>query len=151
EAKARVVGQIEWKDFTEVFGPLFADEKVKKIGQNLKYDMQILRRHGIEVRGVHADTLLESYLLDPEQSHGLDALALKYLKHENIAYEDVTGKGKSQINFSQVDIEKAAEYAAEDADVTWRLHQLLFPEMQQAKQLESLFYEIEMPLVEVLS
>ncbi len=150
EGGARIAGQLPWNDVVEILKPIFENPIIRKVGQNLKYDLQVLRRHGIAVQGVYADTLLESYLLNPEQSHGLDAMAMKHLGHKNISYEEVAGKGKAEINFSQVDIEKAAEYAAEDADVTWRLHELLFPKLKD-DGLQSLFFNIEMPLVSVLS
>jgi DNA polymerase I len=150
DLKQKVSGQLGWDDLKAVLVPIFENPNIKKIGQNLKYDIQVLRRHGIHVQGAYADTLLQSYLIDPTQSHGLDALALKYLHHKNIAYDEVTGKGKNQINFAEVEIQKAAEYAAEDADATWRLHQILFPQVEDGA-LGKLFFEIEMPLVEVLA
>ncbi len=130
--------------------PLLENPKVKKVGQNLKYDTQILRGWGVEMRGLECDTLLVSYLLDPEQPHNLDSLAFRYLGHQNISYTDVTGTGKSQKNFAEVAIETASQYSAEDADVTWRLYQKLTPELSR-NHLEELNRKIELPLVQVLA
>jgi DNA polymerase-1 len=123
---------------------------VGKIGQNLKYDIQIFKRMGIEVKGIVADTLLESYLIDPDAPHNLDSLTLKYIDHKNISYEELTGKGKSQISFAEVPIEKATAYSCEDADMTFRLHEILYPKLVEGG-MKDLYEEIEMPLVEVLA
>ena len=132
--------------------PLLEDPKRKKLGQNLKYDMSVLARYGIEMRGVSYDTMLESYVLDSTATrHDMDSLALKYLQHSTIRYEDVAGKGAKQLSFDQVPLETAAPYAAEDADVTLRLHQTLWPQLQAEATLGALFDEVEMPLVPVLS
>ena len=123
-----------------------------KLGQNLKYDMSVLARSGINLDGVGFDTMLESYVLDSTATrHDMDSLALKYLSHRTIHYEDVAGKGAKQVTFNQVALEQAAPYAAEDADITLRLHQTLWPQLQSAANLQRLFEEIEMPLVAVLS
>ncbi len=145
-----VMGQLENDWVLEQFKPLLENPNVKKVGQNLKYDLQILRKWGIEVQGVVGDTLLESYLLDPEQPHNLDALALRHLGHQNISYEEVTGKGKGQISFAEVSLDKATQYSAEDADVTYRLYHLLNPMLKDAG-LNNLYEQIEVPLVEVLA
>ncbi|MBI5612412.1 MAG: DNA polymerase I [Gammaproteobacteria bacterium] len=132
--------------------PLLEDPRRKKVGQNLKYDMSVLANYAIELRGIEFDTMLESYVLDSTASrHDMDSLALKYLGHKTVKYEDVAGKGKSQINFREVPIEQASHYAAEDADITWRLHAALWPRIQELPALERLFREIEMPLVPILS
>ncbi len=132
--------------------PLLEDPKQAKVGQNLKYDMSVLANHGIELRGIEFDTMLESYVLDSTATrHDMDSLALKYLTHKTIRYEDVAGKGAKQVCFDQVPIAVAGPYAAEDADVTLRLHQTLWPELEKEPRLVSLFREIEMPLVPVLS
>ncbi len=132
--------------------PLLEDPKQAKVGQNLKYDMSVLANHGIELRGIEFDTMLESYVLDSTATrHDMDSLALKYLTHKTIHYEDVAGKGAKQVCFDQVPIAVAGPYAAEDADVTLRLHQTLWPELEKEPRLVSLFREIEMPLVPVLS
>lgn len=134
------------------FKNLLEDHQHKKVGQNLKYDMSVLARHGIELRGIEFDTMLESYVLDSTGSrHDMDGLALKYLGYKTITYEEVAGKGKNQINFREVPIESATRYAAEDADITLRLHQDLWPRLEQLPSLARLFRDIEMPLVPVLS
>jgi DNA polymerase-1 len=132
--------------------PLLEDPKSLKIGQNLKYDMSILARSGIKLEGVAFDTMLESYVLDSTATrHDMDSLALKYLSHRTIHFEDVAGKGAKQLTFNQIPLDEAGPYAAEDADVTLRLHQTLWPRLQDEARLARLFQEIEMPLVPVLS
>ncbi len=132
--------------------PLLEDEALGKIGQNLKYDLIVLGNPGITLRGLRYDTMLQSYVLDSTASrHDMDSLALKYLGYKTIQYEEVAGKGKNQINFSEVPIEQATTYAAEDADITLRLHQHLWPRLRQTPSLEKVFREIEMPLVPVLA
>src|ERR1700753_3329941 len=98
----------------------------KKVGQHLKYDEQVLANYGIELRGVEHDTLLQSYVLESHRTHDMDSLALRHLGIKTIKYEDVAGKGASQIGFDEVALEQAAPYAAEDADITFRPHQSLF-------------------------
>jgi len=132
--------------------PLLEDPARAKLGQNLKYDSSVLARHGIALEGVRHDTMLESYVLDSTATrHDMDSLALKYLGHRTIHYEDVAGKGRSQLGFEQVPIEKAAPYAAEDAEVTLRLHGVLWPKVEAVPSLEKLYRELEVPLVPVLS
>lgn len=132
--------------------PLLEDEALGKIGQNLKYDLTVLANHGVTLRGLRYDTMLESYVLDSTASrHDMDSLALKYLGYKTLQYADVTGKGKNQINFSEVPIERATAYAAEDADITLRLHEHLWPRLKEVSMLEQLFHKIEMPLVPVLA
>jgi DNA polymerase-1 len=132
--------------------PLLEDSALAKVGQNVKYDMSVLARYEIEVQGFAYDTMLESYVLDSTASrHDMDSLALKYLGHKTIKYEEVAGKGKGQLVFSEVPLEQAGPYAAEDADVTLRLHEELWPRLQDVASLEKVFREIEMPLVPVLS
>ena len=132
--------------------PLLQDPAHKKVGQNLKYDMSVLVNHGIHLAGIEFDTMLESYVLDSIAArHDMDSLALKYLGHTTIKYEEVAGKGKNQINFSEVPVEQASIYAAEDADITLQLHQHLWPRLRQVPMLEKLLRDIEMPLVPVLS
>ncbi len=145
-----VVGNLDENETRQVLKPLLENPAIAKVGQNLKYDAQILKRWGIELAGIAADTMIESYLLDPDEPHGLDALALKYLGHSNITYEEVAGSGKSQVSFSEVSIEKAAQYSSEDADVALRLHQMLFPKLRE-KGLEKLYHEVEVPLINVLA
>ncbi|MBI3899453.1 MAG: DNA polymerase I [Gammaproteobacteria bacterium] len=132
--------------------PLLEDRSRLKVGHNLKYDMNVLANYDIKLAGIGYDTMLESYVLDSTASrHDMDSLALKYLGYKTIKYEDVTGKGKAQINFCEVPIEQASTYAAEDADVTLRLHEHLWPRLQETASLASLFREIELPLAPVLA
>ncbi len=132
--------------------PLLEDETRPKIGQNFKYDMSVLANYDIRLAGMRYDTMLESYVLDSTASrHDMDSLALKYLGYKTLKYEDVAGKGKHQINFSEVSLEQAMTYAAEDADITYRLHQHLWPRLNEIPSLVKLFDEIEMPLVPVLA
>ncbi len=130
---------------------LLEDPEVAKLGQNVKYDLLVLRRAGVEVRGIAFDTMIASYLLDPgRREHGLDSLALQYLDHRTITYEEVVGKGKSQISFAEVPLERARDYACEDADLVLRLEEIFAPELERLG-LEELFRRIEMPLVPVLA
>jgi len=133
-------------------GPILADENVRKIGQNLKYDMLVLRNAKMPVRGIYFDTMVASYCLDPERmSHSLDNLALDFLAYRCIPIVDLIGKGKNQLTFDLVDLGVAAEYSAEDADITYQLYLCLRDRLEQEPQLHKLFHEVEMPLVEVLA
>jgi len=143
-------GQIDEQTVKKWMKPILEHPYIEKVGQNLKYDYEIFKNWGVKLKGIEADTLLESYVLNPDESHGLDALALKHLGHQNISYEELTGKGKNQICFSKVDLEKATAYAAEDADVALRIHENLFPKLEQSGLLR-LFKEIEVPLLSVLA
>ncbi|HEC17932.1 MAG TPA: DNA polymerase I [Gammaproteobacteria bacterium] len=144
--------QLDRNFVLEELRPLLEDEAQAKVGQNLKYDMSVLANHGIALRGVAFDTMLESYVLDSTATrHDMDSLALKYLQRNTIHYEDVAGKGAKQVSFDQVPIGTAGPYAAEDADVTLQLHQVLWPQLEKEPRLEKLFRTIEMPLVPVLS
>ena len=132
--------------------PLLEDPARPKIGQNLKYDMSVLANYGIALDGIYADTMLESYVLDSTATrHDMDSLALKYLGLKTIHFEDVAGKGAKQITFNAVPIEQAVPYAAEDADITFRLHELLWPRLAQTEALMNLLRDIEVPLIPVLS
>ena len=132
--------------------PLLEDPARDKLGQNLKYDASVLARHDITLAGIRYDTMLESYVLDATATrHDLDSLALNYLGHRTIHYEEVAGKGSKQLRFDEVPVETAAPYAAEDADATLRLHRLLWPRLEAEPALRSVFEDIEMPLVAVLS
>ena len=147
-----VPDQLDRDTVLEKLRPLLADPEQAKLGQHLKYDMNVLASYGIELRGIAYDTMLESYVLDPSGSrHDMDTLALKYLGYRTVHYEDIAGKGAKQKSFDQIDIDAAAPYAAEDADITLRLHQTLWPRLQAIPSLEKVFREIEMPLVPVLS
>ena len=132
--------------------PLLEDPDIKKVGQNLKYDMSVLAQHGIDLQGVAFDTMLESYVLDSVATrHDMDSLAAEYLGETTISFSDVAGKGASQLTFNQISLEEAAPYAAEDADITLRLHQTLWPEVCKHPTLEKVFNDIELPLLPVLS
>lgn len=131
--------------------PILEDEQIKKIGQNIKYDLTVFANHGIEVQGVAFDTMLESYTQNSTGRHNMDDLAERYLGHKTIAFEEIAGKGKNQLTFDKIALDVASEYAAEDADVTMKLHQTLFTELEKTPTLLKLFNEIEMPLVRVLS
>lgn len=134
------------------FKSLLENPALKKVGQNIKYDMEVLANHGIQLQGIAFDTMLESYVLDSAgNAHDMDSLALKYLGLRTITFEEVAGKGVKQLTFNQVDVEKAGEYAAEDADITLRLHQTLWPSVQAEPGPHRVFTEIEMPLVSVLA
>jgi DNA polymerase-1 len=131
--------------------PLLEDPGKGKIGHHLKYDMHVLANHGIALQGIRYDTMLESYVLDSTATrHDMDSVALKYLGHETIRYEDVAGKGAKQITFDQVPVATAAPYAAEDAEVTLRLHRELWPRLQDTPGLQQVYEEIERPLVPIL-
>lgn len=136
----------------EALKPLLEDEKALKVGQNLKFDMSLLARYGIEMRGIAYDTMLESYVLDSVGGrHDMDSLADRYLGHKTITFEEIAGKGKNQLTFNQIALEQAAPYAAEDADVTLQLHLAMWPQLKQSAELLTVFNEIEMPLLPVLS
>ena len=130
--------------------PLLEDASRAKLGQHLKYDAHILANHGVTLRGIRHDTLLESYVLDSTARHDLDSLAAQHLQLTTIRFEDVAGKGAKQLRFNQVGLEQAGPYAAEDADVTLRLHQTLWPRLEQQPALRRLYEGLETPLIEVL-
>ena len=135
----------------DLLRPLLADPAVRKLGQHGKYDLHILRRHGVELAGYGDDTLLESFVLDSGNArHDMDSLARRHLGYETVKYEDVCGKGARQIPFSQVALDDATRYAAEDADITLRLHRVLAPRLAAEPALEHVYRDIEMPLVPVL-
>jgi DNA polymerase-1 len=132
--------------------PILADETVKKIGQNIKYDMLVLQNAQMPIRGVYFDTMVASYCLDPQRSsHSLDAMALDFLNYECIPISALIGKGKNQLTFDMVDTAPACEYAAEDADITFRLYNYLKDRLEKQPSLKKLFGDVEMPLVSVLS
>jgi DNA polymerase-1 len=132
--------------------PLLENKDNSIIGHNLKYDRNVLNNHNIKLSGIAYDTMLESYVLESTAiRHNMDAVALRYLNHTTIKYQDVAGKGVKQLTFNQVPVETAAPYAAEDADVTLRLHQAMWPKLSAQAELEQVFTDIEMPLVTVLS
>ncbi len=129
---------------------LLEDPRKRKVGQHGKYDLHVLRRHGIDVRGYADDTMLESFVLNSSQRHDMDSLARRLLGYETVKYESVAGKGAKQIPFSAVAVDDATRYAAEDADVTLRLHRVQAPRLAAAPSLEGVYRDIEMPLVPVL-
>ncbi|HFQ4949890.1 TPA: DNA polymerase I [Vibrio vulnificus] len=132
--------------------PLLEDDTKAKVGQNLKYDASVLARYGIEMKGIKHDTMLASYVYNSVGGkHDMDSLALRFLKHSCISFEQLAGKGKNQLTFNQIDLNEAAVYAAEDADVTLRLHNRLFANIEQDEKLNAIYQEIEVPLVPVLS
>ncbi len=151
----RYPGVPQQLDLDFVIGKLKAlleDPQRRKVGQHIKYDMNVLSNYGVHVQGVAFDTMLESYVLNSTGSrHDMDSLALKYLGQQTVHYEDITGKGARQILFSEVPIEVAGHYAAEDADITLALHQHLWPRLQQEPALASVLLHIEVPLIPVLA
>ncbi len=143
--------QLDRRMVLERLRPILESPEIPKIAQNAKYDLLVMRRAGIAVAGLSVDTMIASYLAQPAaKSHGMDNLAAELLGYKTISYSEVTGKGKKQIGFSEVEVEKAVVYAAEDADITLRLAQKLEPMVAEAGQ-EKLFREVEMPLVEILT
>lgn len=131
--------------------PILENPSIQKVGQNFKYDLTIFARNGIDVQGVAFDTMLESYVLNSTGRHNMDDLAKRYLGHQTISFEEIAGKGKNQLTFNQIPLEKAAEYAAEDADVTMKLQQVLWEKLSKEPTLKKLFKEMELPLLGVLS
>ncbi|HEY8010535.1 MAG TPA: DNA polymerase I [Rudaea sp.] len=144
--------QLDRTKILEALRPLLQNVQKYKLGQHLKYDMNVLSTYGIAMAGVRFDSMLESYVWNSSGNrHDMDTLAKKYLGVDTIRYEDVTGKGAKQIGFSQVDVRRAADYAAEDADITLRLHAALWAKLETEPRLQSVFEDIEMPLVPVLA
>lgn len=137
-------------EYAEIVRPLFEDEKIAKIGQNIKFDLMVLRRQGITIRGRMYDTMILHYLLDPESRHNMNALAEKYLNYKPIEIETLIGKGSKQLTMDLVNVERVKEYAAEDADVTLQLKQALYPMIEQIG-LQHLYFEIEEPMIAVLA
>ena len=144
--------QLNRKATLEKLKPLLEDPTLLKVGQNLKYDRSVLLNHGIELKGIVHDTMLESYVLDSTANrHDMDTLCSKYLEHETIHFTDIAGKGKKQLTFNQIDLEHASPYAAEDADMTLRLHYYFWTQLKPLSTQEKLYREIEIPLLKVLS
>ncbi|MRS91906.1 DNA polymerase I [Enterobacteriaceae bacterium RIT714] len=144
--------QIPRERVLELLKPLLEDEKVLKVGQNLKYDRGILQNYGIELRGIAYDTMLESYILNSVAGrHDMDSLSDRWLKHKTVTFEEIAGKGKNQLTFNQIALEEAGRYAAEDADVTLQLHLKMYPKLQKQEGPLNIFENVEMPLVPVLS
>ncbi|MCP3673358.1 MAG: DNA polymerase I, partial [Gammaproteobacteria bacterium] len=144
--------QLDQEYVLEQLKPILENPDIGKLGQNLKYDSNVLARHGISLQGIHFDTMLESYVINSiGNRHDMNTLALKFLNHSTIHFEDVAGKGKNQLTFNQVPLEQASPYAAEDADITLRLHEQLWPRIKDDEFLKSVFDNIELPLIKVLS
>jgi len=144
--------QLDRDEVLKQLKPILEDEKQRKVGQNLKFDRGVLLRYDIELKGIAFDTMLESYVLDSVSGrHDMDSLADRYLGHKTVSFEEIAGKGKNQLTFNQIALEQAAPYAAEDADVTLQLHQALWPRIAESESLKTVFTDIEMPLVPVLS
>ena len=144
--------QLDREMVLEALKPILEASSPGKVGQHIKYDMNVLSRYGLQVQGVAFDTMLESYVFNSTGSrHDMDTLALKHLGHKTTHYEEIAGKGAKQITFNQVSIEDAGHYAAEDADITLRLHQHLWPKLQSEPALEKVLADIEIPLIPVLA
>lgn len=144
--------QLSLEDVLKGLKPLLEDPKVNLVGQNLKYDANVLRKYGIVMDGIQHDTMLQSYVLNSTSSrHDMDTLAERYLGENTIHFEDIAGKGKAQLTFNQIPLEQASPYAAEDADITLRLHQVLWPQLEAIPELKELYEEIEVSLIPVLS
>ena len=143
--------QLNREQALEQLRPLLEDPARLKVGQHLKYDLHVLANHGVALRGIRHDTLLQSYVLDSTTRHDLDSLAERYLNLRTIHYEDVAGKGAKQLHFNEVALEQAGPYAAEDADVALRLHHGLWPRLETEPGLRRIYEELEIPLIEVLA
>lgn len=136
----------------EKMKPLLEDPNCFKVGHNLKYDAEVLQNHGIYLKGIRYDTMLESYVLDSiGNRHNMDAVAKRYLDYDTVSFEDIAGKGVKQLTFNQISLDKAGFYAAEDADITLRLHKTLMPRLNELPKQKEVFDNIEMPLVPVLA
>jgi len=142
--------QLNREQVLNALKPLLESPRKLKIGQHLKYDMHVLRNHGIRLQGFAHDTMLESYVLDSTLRHDMDSLALAHLGVTTTTFEEIAGKGKKQLRFDEIPIETASPYAAEDADITLQLHETLFPRLQQEKALLDLYSNLEIPLAPVL-
>jgi DNA polymerase-1 len=144
--------QLSRETVLEAIKPILEDPKIKKVGQNLKYDTSVLAQHGIDLKGIAYDTMLESYVINSVATrHDMDSLAQHYLDQSTTSFTEIAGKGASQLTFNQIALEQAGPYAAEDADITLRLHQVLWPQVRAELPLKTLFEEIELPLIKVLS
>ncbi|GLX83775.1 DNA polymerase I [Thalassotalea loyana] len=144
--------QLNFDEVIASLKPILENDAIKKVGQNLKYDANVLSHYDIQLAGVAFDTMLESYCLNSVATrHNMDALAQKYLGYQTVKFEDIAGKGAKQLTFNQIDIEKAGHYAAEDADITLRLHQAIFPKLAKSEKQLSVFNDIELPLMPVLT
>ncbi|MDF3821021.1 DNA polymerase I [Leptospira sp. 96542] len=139
-----------WEDCLPILKPILENDKIKKIGQNIKYDAIVFKNHNIKLSGIHFDTMLASYLLKPgERRHNMDDMAIDYLDYKTITYDELVGTGKKKQNLYDIDPDKVSEYACEDADITLQLFEILSPKMEE-KPNKSLFYDIEMPILNTL-
>ncbi len=144
--------QLDRDSVLDQLKPLLEDPSLAKVGQNLKYDKNVLANHSITLEGIAEDTMLESYVLNSVGTrHDMDSLAMHYLGEKTVSFESIAGKGAKQLTFNQIELEKAAPYAAEDADITLRLHQVLRPKLKETGNLASVYEDIDLPLVPVLS
>ncbi|MGQ3891699.1 DNA polymerase I [Legionella sp. CNM-4043-24] len=142
--------QLQRSDVLAALKPILESDRIGKIGQNLKYDFNVFQNYGIRMKGIVSDTMLESYVLNSVGSrHDMDSLSLKYLGHKTISYEDVAGKGAKQLRFDQIPVAEAAPYAAEDADITLKLHRAIYPLLDEP--LKTVLHDIEVPLLTVLA
>ena len=142
--------QLEFKMVCEKLKPIFEDNRIKKCGHNIKYDLIVMANEGIALDGVDFDTMIASYLLNPSsRGHGLDSLTMEYFGHKNLTYKEIVGTGNREIGFDEVEVNRATEYAAEDSDMTWRLKGKLQPQLKDSTL--KLYKEIELPLLEVLA
>lgn len=143
--------QMDFDTALSLLKPILENPAIEKIGQNIKYDLSIFAQNGIHLKGIAYDTMLLSYVLDSTGRHNMDDLAKRYLGHQTISFEEIAGKGKSQLTFNQIPVEQAAQYAAEDADVTMKLQQVLWKKLAEQENLVKLYYDMELPLLSVLS
>ncbi|WP_026376026.1 DNA polymerase I [Aestuariibacter salexigens] len=144
--------QLSRDDVLKALKPILESTEIKKVGQHIKYDKNVLAHYDINLQGIGFDTMLESYVLNSTAGrHDMDSLADRYLGHKTIKYEEVAGKGAKQLTFNQIPLDQASPYAAEDADITLRLHQYLYPKLCESEQLQSVFADIEIPLINVLA
>jgi DNA polymerase-1 len=142
--------QLNFAETLAKIKPILENPAIKKVGQNLKYDQHVLANHGIQLNGIAHDTLLQSYVFESHKTHGMDDLAMRHLDIKTITFEEVAGKGAKQVTFNQVTVEVAAEYAAEDADITMQLHQAMYPQIAADAKLNYIYSHIEMPSSNVL-
>ncbi len=142
--------QLNFAETLAKIKPVLENPAIKKVGQNFKYDQHVLANHGIALNGIAHDTLLQSYVFESHKTHGMDDLAMRHLDLKTISFQDVAGKGAKQVTFNQVTVEIAAEYAAEDADITMQLHQAMYPQIAADAKLDYIYNHIEMPSSKVL-
>ena len=142
--------QLNFDDTLAKVKPILENPAIKKVGQNLKYDQHVLANHNIQLNGIAHDTLLQSYVFESHKTHGMDALSERHLGIKTITFEEVAGKGAKQVSFNQVTVEVAAEYAAEDADITLQLHEAMYPQVAADVKLDYIYSQIEMPVSNIL-